>query len=45
MMFGEFTSSANKLPSGRMFYRAFGASAGTRNQLQKLVLEFLESKL
>lgn len=45
MMFGEFTSSANKLSSGRMFYRAHGASAGARNQLQKLVLEFLESKL
>jgi hypothetical protein len=45
MMFGEFTSSANKLSSGRMFYRAHGANAATRNQLQKLVLEFLESKL
>lgn len=45
MMFGEFTSSARQLPGGRMFFISHGASPDTRSKLQKLVLQFLESKL
>lgn len=45
MMFAPFSSSAKQLPSGRMFYTSHGASADTRGKLQKLVLDFLESKL
>lgn len=45
MLFGEFTSSSNQLPGGRMFYRAHGASANSRAMLQKLILEFIESKI
>jgi dienelactone hydrolase len=45
MLFGEFTSSSNQLPGGRMFYKAHGASSNSRAMLQKLVLEFIESKI
>lgn len=45
MMFAPFASSAKQLPGGRMFYISHGASADTRGRLQKLVLDFLESKL
>ena len=45
MLFGEFTSSSNQLPGGRMFYRAHGASSNSRAMLQKLILEFIESKI
>ena len=45
MMFADFSSSAKQLAGGRMFYRSQGASANTRQKLQKLVLDFMESKL
>jgi dienelactone hydrolase len=45
MMFAEFTSSSKQLSGGRMFFISHGASADTRTKLQKLVLDFLESKL
>ena len=45
MMFADFASSVRQLAGGRMFYRAHGASADTRQKLQKQVLEFMESKL
>lgn len=45
MMFSEFSSSSRQLPGGRMFFVAHGAPADARSKLQKLVLEFLESKL
>lgn len=45
MMFAEFSSSHRQLPGGRLFYRSHGASADARKQLQKLVLDFLESRL
>jgi dienelactone hydrolase len=45
MMFAEFTSSSRQLPGGRMFFISHGATADTRAKLQKLVLEFIESKL
>jgi dienelactone hydrolase len=45
MMFAPFSSSAKQLPGGRMFFISHGASADTRGKLQKLVLEFIESKL
>jgi dienelactone hydrolase len=45
MMFAEFSSSSRQLTGGRMFYRSQGASADTRQKLQRLVLEFIESRL
>jgi dienelactone hydrolase len=45
MMFAEFTSSSKQLPGGRTFFISHGATADTRTKLQKLVLDFLESKL
>ncbi|MFM7009506.1 MAG: dienelactone hydrolase family protein [Betaproteobacteria bacterium] len=45
MMFTDFTSSSRQLTGGRMFYRSQGASADTRQKLQKLILDFIESKL
>ena len=45
MMFGDFSSSSRQLAGGRMFYRSLGATADTRQKLQKLVLDFLASKL
>jgi hypothetical protein len=45
MMFGDFSSSSRQLAGGRMFYRSHGATADTRQKLQKLVLDFLASKL
>ncbi len=45
MMFVDFTSSSRQLVGGRMFYRSQGASADTRQKLQKLILDFIESKL
>jgi dienelactone hydrolase len=45
MMFADFSSSSRQLSGGRMFYRSQGASADTRQKLQKLVLDFLASKL
>lgn len=45
MMFADFSATSKQLPGGRMFYIAHGARADTRAQLQKLVLEFIESKL
>lgn len=45
MMFSDFTSSSRQLPGGRMFFIAHGAAADTRSRVQKLVLEFLESRL
>jgi hypothetical protein len=45
MLFGEFTSSSNQLPGGRKFYRAHGAPSNSRAMLQKIILEFIESKI
>ena len=45
MMFADFSATSKQLSGGRMFYIAHGARADTRAQLQKLVLEFIESKL
>ena len=45
MMFSEFNSSVRKLGNDRSFYRSHGLNAGARQDLQKMVLEFLESKL
>ena len=45
MMFVEFTSSSRQLAGGRSFYRSHGASAETRQKLQKLILDFIEPKL
>jgi dienelactone hydrolase len=45
MMFADFSSSSRQLSSGRMFYRSHGAASATRQKLQKLVLDFLASKL
>jgi hypothetical protein len=45
MMFANFSSSSRQLPRGRAFYASHGASPDGRSKLQKLVLEFLESKL
>ncbi|MFM7012719.1 MAG: alpha/beta hydrolase family protein, partial [Betaproteobacteria bacterium] len=45
MMFADFTSSSRQLAGGRMFYRSQGASADTRQKLQKLILDFIENKL
>ncbi|MFZ9322362.1 MAG: hypothetical protein ACO24T_07010 [Hylemonella sp.] len=45
MMFSDFMSSSRQLGGGRMFYRSHGASVDTRQKLQKLILEFVESKL
>jgi hypothetical protein len=45
MMFAEFTGTSKQLPGGRMFFISHGATADTRAKLQKLVLEFIESKI
>jgi dienelactone hydrolase len=45
MMFSDFSSSSRQLSNGRMFYRSQGASADTRQKLQRLIIEFIESKL
>ncbi len=45
MMFSDFTSSAKLLPGGRLYHISLGATADTRSKAQRLVLEFLESKL
>lgn len=45
MMFADFSTSSRQLSGGRMFYRSQGASADTRQKLQKMVLDFLASKL
>jgi len=45
MMFADFSSSVKPLPGGRMFYRSHGAAPATRQRLQRLVLDFIESKL
>jgi dienelactone hydrolase len=45
MMFADFSSSSRQLSGGRMFYRSHGATADSRQKLQKLVLDFLASKL
>jgi dienelactone hydrolase len=45
MMFADFVSSSRQLGGGRWFYRSHGASADTRQKLQKLTIDFIESKL
>jgi hypothetical protein len=45
MMFADFSSSSRQLSGDRMFYRTHGASADKRQKLQKIVLDFLASKL
>lgn len=45
MMFDDFSSSSSQLAGGRMFFRSRGATTDTRQKLQKLVLDFLASKL
>ena len=45
MMFADFSSSSKQLSGDRMFYRTHGASADKRQKLQKIVLDFLASKL
>jgi len=45
ILFSEFSASSRQLSSGRMFYRSQGASADTRQKTQKLILDFMESKL
>ncbi len=45
MLFADFSSSVRQLPGNRMFYRSHGAPTGSRLRVQKLVLDFIESKL
>ena len=45
MMFSDFSSTAKPLPGGRIYHISLGATADTRSKAQRLVLEFLESKL
>jgi dienelactone hydrolase len=45
MMFADYSSSSKQLAGGRMFYRSHGASTDTRQKLQKLILDFIESRL
>lgn len=45
MMFSDFSSSGRKLPDGRSFFQSRGASSIERQRVQKMVLDFIESKL
>ena len=45
MMFDAYSASVKSLPGGRSMYLSRGASSDTRARLQKIVLEFFESKL
>jgi dienelactone hydrolase len=45
MMFDNYSASVRQLPGGRSFYISHGASADARTRLEKLVIDFLVSKL
>ena len=45
MMFDNFSASVRPLGGGRSYYMSRGASADTRKRLEKLVIDFFESKL
>ncbi len=45
MLFSDFSASSRTLNGGRAFYRSSGAPAATRSRVEKMMLEFLESRL
>ncbi len=45
MMFWNYSAGARQLSDGRTYYTPSGASGSAREQLKRLVLEFLESRL
>lgn len=45
MMFDSYSASVRPLSGGRSMYMSRGASADARTRLEKLVIEFIESKL
>jgi Mor family transcriptional regulator len=45
MMFDNYSASVRPLGGGRNFYMSRGASADARKRLEKLVIDFFESKL
>lgn len=45
MMFENYSSSVRSLGGGRSFYMSRGAGADARKRLEKLVIDFFESKL
>ncbi|NQW92863.1 MAG: hypothetical protein HQ446_02290 [Polaromonas sp.] len=45
MMFDSYSESVRQLSGGRSFYMSRGASADARTRLEKLVIDFLVSKL
>lgn len=45
MMFDSYSASVRPLPGGRSMYTSRGASGDARTRLEKMVIEFFESKL